>query len=185
MHRLVIILTVAICLVVTVAACSSAAQEADIEATVEAVLANKAVNQAGGPVPALSSSAAVSILRKYLVDCIDIWEDTLGRDVNWWRDLATDADSQSPWSARYLGMASREQTYTDHMPPGERWAVIGAGLEQAEGELVASPGTWLVVAGRVFATPLDGPAQLAAAEFKRPISEDNLGRFQYTIFCST
>ena len=156
----------------------------NIQATVEAVVETKVATF--GPAPALSPSGAMSILRHYLLDCIEDWRqpyvakylsgeryrtppppvsaNLLGKDVSWWRALATGDNAQVVWSARFV-----ERIADPYGDVQEKWSVVGAGLEPGGSGLVPAPGTWLVTAGRKRPWPLDGPANLAWDKF----SNDN------------
>lgn len=155
-------------------ACGTTLPTPDIEATVEAVVGQRIANQPAGSLPALSSSGAESILRNFLLDCIESWLAPVpqnprvqrtpppaaptGAEVDWWQEIATGMNGP-PWSARFLGTENGR----------ERWAVYGAGMERVGDELFPVQGTWQIFAGQRIATPLDGPAQIANREFKRPL----------------
>ena len=169
--------SVALLSLITVAilACSPFGEPTpDIPATVAAIVETKVagVTDETAPSPALSASGAMSILRHYLVSCIASWGPATRTEeqVNFFRNLATEANGDTPWSASH----HRTDIGTPRGKAGlpavrERWSVVGTGFESIRPALIPAPGTWLVTAGRPIAKPLDGPARLADLEFRRQI----------------
>ncbi len=128
----------------------------------------------------LTEEAAASILRDFLIDCIESWSVeheprfgysfTRGRPVpegaqlEWWNNFA-----RQPLTARYAGTTKDTDRRTGIETHLETWSVTGPGIERTGNGNLPVPGTWRVYAGRRIAEPLDGPARLALAEFKRPL----------------
>ena len=87
-----------------------------------------------------------------------------GAQLEWWNNLV-----RQPMSARYAGTTKDANPSTDIETYLETWSVTGPGVERTGDGYSPVPGTWRVFAGRRIAEPLDGPARLALAEFKRPL----------------
>ena len=87
-----------------------------------------------------------------------------GTQLEWWNNLV-----RQPMTARYAGTTKDTNPSTDIETDLETWSVTGPGIERTGNGYSPVPGTWRVFAGRRIAEPLDGPARLALAEFKRPL----------------
>lgn len=136
----------------------------------------------------LTEEAAASILRDFLIDCIESWkvehESRLGyytfkrggpvpegAELEWWNNFA-----RQPLTARHAGTTLTtdidRRTGTQVETYLETWSVTGPGLKRTEDGYSPVTGIWGVYAGRRIADPLDGPARLALAEFKRPLDSN-------------
>ena len=87
-----------------------------------------------------------------------------GAQLEWWNNLV-----RQPMTARYAGTTKDPDLSTGVETYLETWSVTGPGIERTGDGYSPVPGTWRVFAGRRIAEPLDGPARLALAEFKRPL----------------
>ncbi len=87
-----------------------------------------------------------------------------GTHLEWWNNLV-----RQPMAARYAGTTQDTNPSTDIETDLETWSVTGPGIERTGDGYSPVPGIWRVFAGRRIAEPLDGPARLAIAEFKRPL----------------